>query len=59
MLSCSKLEHDNMASENHDDPRAVKSLETIKDLRAIAKPSAPSNPPILNNGLEVPRSSHC
>ena len=48
-----------MASENHGDPRAVKSLETIKDLRGIAKPSAPSNPPILNNGLEVPRSSHC
>ena len=48
-----------MASENHGDPRAVKSLETIKDLREIAKPLPPSNPPILNNGLEVPRSSHC
>ena len=48
-----------MASENHGDPRAVKSLETIKDLRAVTKPSPPSNPPILNNGLEVPRSSHC
>ena len=48
-----------MASETHGDPRAVKSLETIKDLRAIAKPLPPSNPPILNNGLETPRSSHC
>jgi hypothetical protein len=48
-----------MASENHGDPRTVKSLETIKDLRGIAKPLPPSNPPILNNGLEVPRSSHC
>ena len=48
-----------MASENHGDPRAVKSLETIKDLRAVTKPLPPGNPPILNNGLEVPRSSHC
>ncbi len=48
-----------MASENHGDPRAVKSLETIKDLRAVTKPLPSGNPPILNNGLELPRSSHC
>jgi hypothetical protein len=53
------LEQDDMASETHGDPRAVKSLETVKDLRAITKPSPPSQPPISNDGLELPRSSHC
>jgi hypothetical protein len=48
-----------MANETHSDPRAVKNLENIKDLRGIAKPLPPSNPPILTNGLELPRSSHC
>jgi hypothetical protein len=48
-----------MASENHGDPRAVKSLETIKDPRPGTKPSPPSGSPISNDGLELPRSSHC
>jgi hypothetical protein len=59
MLSCSKLEHDDMASENHGDQRAVKRLETVKDSRPVTKPSPPSGPPISNDGLELPRSSHC
>jgi hypothetical protein len=59
MLSCSKLEHDDMASDNHGDQRAVSRGETVKDLRAVTRPSPPSNPPSLNNGLELPRSSHC
>jgi hypothetical protein len=53
------LEHDDMASENHGDPHAVKRPETIKDLRPGTKPSPPSGPPIANDGLEPPRSSHC
>jgi hypothetical protein len=59
MLSCSKLEHDDMASENHGDQRAVKRLETIKDSRSDTKPSPPSHLPISNDGLELLRSSHC
>jgi hypothetical protein len=59
MLSCSKLEHDDMASETHGDPRAVSQRETPKDLRPVTKPSPPSGPPISNDGLELPRSSHC
>jgi hypothetical protein len=48
-----------MASENHGDQRAVKRLETVKDSRPGTKPAPPRNPPILNDGLELPRSSHC
>ena len=48
-----------MAGENHDDQRASTKRETIKDLRSSAKPSVPSGPPILNEGPESLRSSHC
>jgi hypothetical protein len=48
-----------MASENHGDQRAEPKRETIKDLRSSTKPSAPSGPPILNDGPELLRSSHC
>jgi hypothetical protein len=53
------MEQDDMANENHGDPRDSTKRETIKDLRSSTKPSAPSGPPILNNGPELPRSSHC
>jgi len=59
MLSCSKMEQDTMAGENHGDQRAVPQRETIKDLRSSAKPAPPSGPAILNDGPESLRSSHC
>jgi hypothetical protein len=54
-----QMEQDDMAGENHDDQRASTKRETIKDLRSSAKPSVPSGPPILNEGPESLRSSHC
>jgi hypothetical protein len=48
-----------MASENHGDQRAEPKREIIKDLRSSTKPSAPGGPPILNDGPELLRSSHC
>jgi hypothetical protein len=53
------MEQDDMASESHEDQCEVPKRETIKDLRSSAKPAAPSGPPILNDGPELPRSSHC
>jgi hypothetical protein len=59
MLSCSKWSKTTLANENHDDQRATTKRETIKDLRSSTKPSAPTGPPILNDGPELPRSSDC
>jgi hypothetical protein len=53
------MEQDDMASESHEDQREVPKRETIKDLRSSTKPSAPSGPPILNDGPESLRSRHC
>jgi hypothetical protein len=53
------MEQDDMASENHDGQRAETKRGAIKDSRSSTKPSAPSGPPILNDGPELPRSSHC
>jgi hypothetical protein len=56
------MEQDNMvqytASENHGDQRALPERETIKDSRPAPGPS-PSMPPLLNEGPELLRSSHC
>jgi len=54
-----QMELNGMASENHGDQRAATERETVKDSRPFTKPSAPSGPPILNDGPELPRSSHC
>jgi hypothetical protein len=59
MLSCSKWSKTTLANENHDDQGASTKPETIKDLRSSTKPSAPSSPPLLNDGPELPRSSDC
>jgi hypothetical protein len=53
------MEQDDMASENHGNQRDSTKRETVKDLPSSAKPSAPSGPPILNHGPELPRSSNC
>jgi hypothetical protein len=47
-----------MPTENHG-ARAVPEREPSKDSRRPTPPSAPSSPPILADGLESPRSSHC
>lgn len=58
LLSCSKMEQNNMASENCTDPRAAPEREPRKALHApVRKPQA--GPPILNHGLEMLRSSDC
>jgi hypothetical protein len=54
-----QLEQDSMASENSPDPRAAPANENPKGLRLSTRPSPQSGPPISNEGLESPRSSHC
>jgi hypothetical protein len=48
-----------MTSENHGDQRSVTKREAVKDSRSSTKPAAPSGPPIINDGPELLRSSHC
>jgi hypothetical protein len=59
MLLCSNLEPDDMANENRTDQRAAPERELPKDLRSSSRPLPQSGPPILNDGLESPRSSDC
>jgi hypothetical protein len=58
-VALQQTEQHDMVSENHGDQRAEPKPETVKDLRSSTKPSAPSGPPILNDGPELLRSSHC
>jgi hypothetical protein len=63
------MEHDDMASDNHSDQRATPERKPIKDkpikdkpikdIRSSTRPSQQSGPPIVNDGPELLRSSHC
>jgi hypothetical protein len=59
MLSGSKWSNIDMAAEQPRDQRSQREREAAKDLRSPAPPSPQPNPPILNGGLESPRSNHC
>jgi hypothetical protein len=48
----------NIAAENHSD-QGVAARQTPKDLRASARPSPRSRPPVANDGLETVRSNDC
>jgi hypothetical protein len=57
MLSCSKLEHDDMASEQD---RAKPAETGRKQRREQPSPQPPHiQPPFLNDGPELVRDSHC
>ncbi|SHL66338.1 hypothetical protein SAMN05444159_6475 [Bradyrhizobium lablabi] len=45
-----------MANDNQKDQRPGSAREPRKDVRS---PPAQSAPPVLNDGLESPRSNHC
>jgi hypothetical protein len=46
-------------SENQADERAAPEREPLKETRSSDRPLPQSGPPILNDGLESPRSSNC
>jgi hypothetical protein len=48
-----------MASEKRLDQLAASELENLKNSRLSPRPTPQSGPPISNEGLESPRSSHC
>jgi hypothetical protein len=54
-----QMEHDDMASEHHGDRQAADQRKQPSDPRSPAPPLPQGGPPLLNEGLEVPRSSHC
>jgi hypothetical protein len=58
MLYCSKMEQNNMSSENCSDQRAAPEHDQCKQLRSPARPPQ-GGPPILDRGLESLRSSDC
>jgi hypothetical protein len=58
MLSCSKLEQDNMASEIRGDQRVAPERKPIKVLHSTTRTSQQVGPP-MNDGPELLRSNHC
>jgi hypothetical protein len=52
------MEHANMADEKRSDQLAVSKPEVLKSSHS-SPPRAETRPPISNDGLELPRSSHC
>jgi hypothetical protein len=51
------MEHDDMASNADSDSRTAQ--ERAPREATHPTPPAPQGPPILSNGLELPRSSDC
>jgi hypothetical protein len=48
-----------MAAEKQIDQRIGPERERVRDLRSSAPPSPQPGPPVLNGGVELPRSNHC
>jgi hypothetical protein len=48
-----------MASEQTSPPESSTRRESPRDSRVPAKPSPNNGPPLLNDGLELVRDSHC
>jgi hypothetical protein len=60
MLSCSKLEHDDMASETRTDQQAPDRRQPPNDPRSAKERPSPGVPmPLVSDGLEAIRDSHC
>ena len=57
MLSCSKLEHDDMAAEKTSPRRGEK--DNRKPPRDSRSEPIQATPPFLNEGLERVRDSYC
>jgi hypothetical protein len=59
MLSCSKLEHDDMASDQYQDKSTATGQKPPRDRRPPApqQPQIPS--PLCNYDPELVRDSHC
>jgi hypothetical protein len=53
-----QLEQHDMASDIQNDRRAASARKEIRTPPSPARP-LPGGPPIVNDGLETPRSSHC
>jgi hypothetical protein len=55
------LEQDDMPSENSSDERAAPEPKPkpVNDTRPPPRPAPQNGPPILNDGPELLRSSHC
>jgi hypothetical protein len=58
MLSCSKMEQDDMPSEIRGDQRVAPERKPLKDLPSAARTTQQSGPP-MNDGPELLRSNHC
>jgi hypothetical protein len=56
MLSCSKLEHDDMTAEKTSPRRSEKDERKPRDSRSD---QVQATPPFLNEGPEQVRDSHC
>lgn len=48
-----------MTSRNSSDSRADDQRKPPVPIDSPAKPSRQTSPPIVNDGLELPRDSHC
>jgi hypothetical protein len=59
MLSCSKLEHDDMASEQSSEKAGNTGREQPRDQRPPSPRQPHIQPPFLNDGPELVRDSHC
>jgi hypothetical protein len=59
MLSCSKMEHDDMTSENGRDQQTADQRKQRRVPRSPAPRLPQSGPPLVNDGLEAPRSGDC
>jgi hypothetical protein len=53
------MEHDDMVSENGRDQQTADQRKQPRDPRSPAPPLPQGGPPLVNDGLEVPRSGDC
>jgi hypothetical protein len=58
MLSCTKMEYDNMTSEK-DREKAAAERKQARDQRPPSPPPPQVSPPLGNDGPELVRDSHC
>jgi hypothetical protein len=54
-----QMEHDNMASDSLNGQQVVDERKQPRDPRTPAPRLAQGGPPLVNEGLEVPRGVHC
>jgi hypothetical protein len=54
-----QMEHDVMASENPQSKSTATERKPAGSVRSRPQPSQPSGPPLVHDGLETLRDSHC